>query len=295
MLPTKIAHAIERSDFLLRSGQRMSRSLHKVVLAGGEPTRKIADLLHGTWLGHPLHPLLTDFAIGGWAFGTLCDAIAAYRGGDAAVEAVADRLIAAGTVAAVPTALAGLADYSAIQRDALSIATLHALLNDLNIALYAFSLRDRRRGNRKRAVAFSAVAFGLMGASAWLGGHLIYRQEVGTNRAQSFEGPDDWTPVLDADALGDGEAKRVEVDGKAVLVARQDGAVYAIGAVCSHASGPLDEGDVDGCYVTCPWHHSVFDLRDGRVKHGPATNPQPNFNARIRDGRVEIRLERNRS
>lgn len=64
----------------------------------------------------------------------------------------------------------------------------------------------------------------------------------------------------------------------------------AIDAVCSHAGGPLDEGSFEGCFVQCPWHDSVFDLRDGRVKHGPATIPQPGFAVRERNGQLEVRL-----
>jgi len=61
---------------------------------------------------------------------------------------------------------------------------------------------------------------------------------------------------------------------------------------CSHAGAPLDEEQFyDGC-VECPWHNSVFDLRDGRVIHGPATFPEPTYDARMRDGQVEVRLRR---
>jgi nitrite reductase/ring-hydroxylating ferredoxin subunit len=82
----------------------------------------------------------------------------------------------------------------------------------------------------------------------------------------------------------------VEVEGKHVLLCRENGEVFAIGAVCSHAGGPLDQGKIrDGC-VQCPWHDSVFDLRDGSIVHGPATQPQASFETRVRSGRIEIRL-----
>jgi nitrite reductase/ring-hydroxylating ferredoxin subunit len=51
----------------------------------------------------------------------------------------------------------------------------------------------------------------------------------------------------------------------------------------------LHEGDIDGLGVTCPWHGSRFDLTDGSVRRGPATAPQPTYDARVRDGRIEIR------
>jgi nitrite reductase/ring-hydroxylating ferredoxin subunit len=96
--------------------------------------------------------------------------------------------------------------------------------------------------------------------------------------------------VLHEADLPEGSSKRVEVERKHVLIARDNDQVYAIGAVCSHAGGPLDQGKIrDGC-VQCPWHDSVFALRDGRIVHGPATQPQASFETRVRDGRIEIRL-----
>jgi nitrite reductase/ring-hydroxylating ferredoxin subunit len=75
-----------------------------------------------------------------------------------------------------------------------------------------------------------------------------------------------------------------------VLLYRERGRVSAIGSVCSHAGGPLEEGKAaDGC-VTCPWHDSVFRLEDGSIVHGPATRPQPSFKARVRNGQIELRL-----
>jgi nitrite reductase/ring-hydroxylating ferredoxin subunit len=85
-------------------------------------------------------------------------------------------------------------------------------------------------------------------------------------------------------------AKRVEFDGKPVLVYREGAEVYAIGATCSHAGGPLNEGKFSRGCVECPWHQSVFYLQNGHVKHGPATHPQPGFEARIQNGKVQIRL-----
>ena len=90
--------------------------------------------------------------------------------------------------------------------------------------------------------------------------------------------------------LAEGRGKRVEVEGKHVLLCRENEQIFAIGAICSHAGGPLDQGKIRGGCVQCPWHDSVFDLRDGRIVHGPATQPQPSFETRVRDGRVEIRL-----
>jgi nitrite reductase/ring-hydroxylating ferredoxin subunit len=203
-----------------------------------------------------------------------------------------DRLAEAGTIAAVPTALTGLTDFSTFPEWSATPATIHGAMNIVNIGLYALSVRERRRGNHGRGVAISMVAIGLSCISGWLGGMLVYKDKVGVDHRDRFEGPKNWTPVLDEDELKSKTPKRIEVDGKPVMLYRDGHKVYAIGAKCEHAGGPLNEGDVKNGCVTCPWHHSVFDMRDGRVVHGPATLPQSAFAARLRNGRVELRLVR---
>ena len=281
--------AIAANEGVGKVGTQVSLGIHHAVLAGGEPTRKLADFLHGTWLGHPLHPVLTDFTIGAWTMGTVFDVIGGITG-SRHIERSADQLMIAGVVCAVPTALTGIADYSTFPEHAAKTATWHGILNTVNLGLYALSIRERRRGNRGRGVLFSSIAFGMTFVSAWLGGHMVYKERVGVNNSDSFEGPENWKPVFDASMLAHHQHQKVEVDGKPVLLYRDGNSVYAIGNKCSHAGGPLDEGKFyEGC-VQCPWHDSVFNLKDGSVVHGPATNAQPRFDARIRDGQVEIKL-----
>jgi nitrite reductase/ring-hydroxylating ferredoxin subunit len=64
--------------------------------------------------------------------------------------------------------------------------------------------------------------------------------------------------------------------------------VYALKETCSHAGGPLSEGQLRGDNIECPWHFSQFRLSDGAVRHGPATSRQVAYRARINDGQVEI-------
>lgn len=272
-------------------GTQVSLAIHNAVLDAGEPVRGAVDVLHGTWLGHPLHPVLTDVVIGSWVVGSVYDAVGQLRGSRRA-RRIGDRLAAIGTVAALPTAISGLADFSTFPEPAARPATLHAALNTVCVGMYAESLRLRRRGrrHRRRALTMSWLAQGVMVMSAWLGGALVYKHKVGVDHSEQFEGPQDWTPVLDDAELADGEPRRVDVEGKGVLLYRESGRVYAIGSVCSHAGGPLEEGRVEAACVTCPWHDSVFDLRDGRIVHGPATQPQPVLEARVRGGKIEVRL-----
>lgn len=92
--------------------------------------------------------------------------------------------------------------------------------------------------------------------------------------------------------LEDGKLVGVELESESVVVSRSEafGEVCAIVATCSHLGGPLDEGDRDGDTVVCPWHGSRFDLCRGEVQGGPAVYPQPRYEARVRSGKVEIRI-----
>jgi len=285
----EIEQAIKRIPGLEQAGKQLASSIHSAVLQGGSPTRAIADALHGTWFGHPLHPALTDIPIGAWVLAAGFDVYAGIGGGRQA-EQTADTLIAIGVAAAVPTALAGMADYSAIDQDAVAVGTAHALLNSTGLGLYLLSLWARARDRRGLGVLLSTAALSLVGASAGLGGDMVYRRGVGVNHAPPATAPADWMAVLPLNEIAEYEARRVEIDGMPVLVYRDVEAVYAIGAVCTHAGGPLEQGTIDGACVECPWHQSVFDMRDGHVVHGPATLGQPSYQARIRDGKIEIRL-----
>jgi nitrite reductase/ring-hydroxylating ferredoxin subunit len=85
---------------------------------------------------------------------------------------------------------------------------------------------------------------------------------------------------------------RVDVAGSRLLLTRRGEEIYAIGEVCSHLGGPLAEGKLEGDVIQCPWHGSRFCVRDGSVVDGPATHPQPALEARVKEGRVEVRARK---
>jgi len=100
----------------------------------------------------------------------------------------------------------------------------------------------------------------------------------------------EFAAVLEEAELEAGAMHAVDVDGVRVLVSRsRDGLVCAIANTCTHVGGPLDEGQRDGDVVACPWHGSRFDLCSGEVLRGPAREPQRRFEARLREGKIEVR------
>jgi nitrite reductase/ring-hydroxylating ferredoxin subunit len=96
---------------------------------------------------------------------------------------------------------------------------------------------------------------------------------------------------MESVSLTEGKPAAAEAGGATVMLCRVNGSVHAIGGRCSHAGGPLAEGEFDEANATieCPWHCSVFRLADGSVVHGPATSPQPAYDVRIDNGKVEVR------
>jgi nitrite reductase/ring-hydroxylating ferredoxin subunit/uncharacterized membrane protein len=251
------------------------------------PDGPVKDAISGTWLGHALHPLMTDVVIGPWTSALILDAI----GGEGS-ERAADLLIGVGIAASVPTALTGASDWadSEVGDDsARRVGAVHGVLNTAALGLFGASLAARKGGRRGRGKLLAAAGGALVAASGHLGGHLAYSQGVGVEQTAFDAGPEDWTPTIPAAELAEGDSTCVRVAGTPILLVRQGGTVHAIHNRCSHRGGPLDEGEIsDGC-VTCPWHRSRFRLSDGAVERGPATGPQPPFDVRERDGRLEVR------
>lgn len=260
---------------------RIRETLDPVL--GQDGPRAVRDALDGVWLGHPLHPALVTMPVGCWTAAAVFDLLGEER--------AADLSIGLGLVGAVGAAATGAAQFqdAGIEPKVQRIGALHALLNTGATLLYAGSLLARRNGNRTGGVALSTAGLAVSTASAWLGGELAYDLGIGPNRTAFGRPAAEWTDVAAEADLVEGKPLRVTSGDLPVLLVRDGGEIEAIGAVCSHLGGPLDEGEIaDGC-VTCPWHGSVFRLADGRVVHSPATHPQPLFETRVANGRVEIR------
>ena len=94
--------------------------------------------------------------------------------------------------------------------------------------------------------------------------------------------------------LPDGGKLVGHVAGEAVLLVRRGPDVFAIGAQCTHYSGPLAEGLIVGDTVRCPWHHACFDLRTGEALRAPALSPVDSWVVEQRDGRIFVREKRAR-
>jgi nitrite reductase/ring-hydroxylating ferredoxin subunit/uncharacterized membrane protein len=248
----------------------------------------LKDLLSGTWLGHPLHPVLTDVPIGAWTGAMAFDVFGGGRS-----RGAADSLVGLGVLAALPTAVTGLSELAdTVDREERSMAAAHAVGNVAAVLLYGASFLARKGGNRRTGVALSTAGWAAVLGSGFLGGHLAFRKGLGVDRTVFEPRIAEWTEAIPEDDLPEEKPIRAQVAGTNVLLYRDNGRIYALATRCSHRGGPLHKGRVDDLRVTCPWHLSTFDLRDGSIVRGPAIAPQPAYEVRVADGTIEVRSRR---
>jgi len=273
---------LERTEKLDRFAKPVAAAVGRAV-----KPRAVRNMLSGTYVGHPLHPMLTDLPIGAWSASALLDAV-----GGRSAERAADLLMAAGVLTAVPTAASGLNDWSDTYGADTRVGFVHATVNAAALSLYLASLATRARGKRARGKVVGLTGFATLLAGGYLGGHLSFARGVNVNRTAWQQGPQDWTPVLPDADLSVGQHRLVTAAGAPVLLYRTGSKVWGLANTCSHMGGPLDEGTVaDGC-VTCPWHASIFRFADGAVVRGPASSPQPRYETRVSGDHIEVRAAR---
>lgn len=253
----------------------------------GQPTRKIKDLLNGTWLGHALHPLMTDIPIGSWTSTMLLDCV--WLGNeDEGIARGADVTLAFGLLGAGGAAITGIADWSDLDGTDRRFGFMHGLLNSSVTLMNIASLILRLTGRRRTGIAVSTTGYLVTLFSAYLGGELSFAKGIGVNHNAWEGGSDDFVAVMDAQDLVEGKLTRVDAAGIPAVLYKQGHTIYAIGAVCTHLAGPLDEGTCKNGVVECPWHGSRFRMSDGAVVNGPAAYAQPTFKIRVRKGKIEL-------
>jgi nitrite reductase/ring-hydroxylating ferredoxin subunit/uncharacterized membrane protein len=229
---------------------------------------------------HPIHPMLIPypfvFLTSAWGFG-LAGAIT----GREELKTVARHLVPTGVASGLVAAVPGVIDYfgsvppksSGRQR-----ATQHALLNVTGLTLFTLGwMMSRRRSVLPLVVqGLGTVA---MSVAGWLGGTLVYRNQIGVDhryanagrwQEDSREAAGELALAAAAHGLGVNQMKLVHARGERIAVARTEDGYAAFQDRCTHKGGPLSDGVLICGTVQCPWHGSQFDVRSGEVKCGPA-------------------------
>jgi nitrite reductase/ring-hydroxylating ferredoxin subunit/uncharacterized membrane protein len=276
-----LVQAIESASLVDQPATLVARAVRGVLSPG-----KLKDALSGTWLGHALHPALTDLVIGSFLSASALDLL-----GPEEAAGASERLIMLGIAAYGPTAAAGASDWIDGESDTRvkRVGIVHATGNVTALMLYVASLMTHRRRAHGAGALFSGMGAGVLMIGGFLGGHLSLRRGIGPDQTVFDPGPDDWQSAIDAAQLKPGRPQRVIVGDTPILLLDTGNAILGIHDRCSHRGCSLAEGKVEGHEIVCACHFSRFDLRDGSVVRGPATAPQPAFDIRRQDAMVEVR------
>ena len=274
----------EEQTWVDQVSEKVKSRIDKALENTGDK-QKVADFLNGVWLGHPLHPVLTDIPLGAWATAAVFDVAASLTGRQSKAAMSA---IGLGIAAAVPTAAAGAMDWYHLNGRQQRMGAGHGIMNSAGLLCYILSFTMRMTGlGTGRSWAF--LGLGIAGAASYIGGHLVFVERIGVRRASEEELEQTFLPAGRVTEVEDGGPRRINVDGVPVLVARANGQLYAVADTCTHLACSLAEGTIAGDAVICDCHGSKFSLNDGSVLQGPATAPLATYDVRTQDGRLEVK------
>lgn len=253
---------------------------------------------------HPIHPILVAFPIGLFITSLVFDLIAA-AGNHGSLASAGWYCIVTGLIAGACAAVAGLIDLFGVVPPGSSARTRgykHAILNVIMMVLFiAVAVHRGSPGAMPDGTSLivSAIGVVVLLTSGWLGGTLVYRNQIGVDHRYANAGKfkerrlQRWDEaVCSQDELSDGQMILADVTGTRVVVGRCADGIVAFSDRCTHRGGPLSDGALVGCTVQCPWHGSQFNVHDGRVVNGPAEQGLETFGAEIRDGQVYVHPRR---
>lgn len=253
--------------------------------------------------GHPIHPILIAFPIAFGVAAPVLDLVGVLANWST-VWTTGAYLAAATVICGLIAGAPGLIDYlytvppnsSASKR-----ATWHLCVNLGALALVAsgWAFRDLdtlRPGAGAVVLEFAGLA--LMTAGGWLGGTLVYRNQIGVDHRYAHAGK--WSErevsgpvggtvdVAAADELKVGQMKLLHVNGRRIVLARTAEGHVAFDDHCPHRGGSLADGVLACGTVTCPWHGSQFDVTTGAVSAGPADTAIRTYRVEEANGRVRL-------
>ena len=247
----------------------------------------LRSVLHGTWLGHPLHPLLTDVPVGGLTIALVLDLLGVYDGAN-----VATLLGVAGLILA---ALAGFVDLDETDdAKARQYGGVHASFMLAALVFYLFSLAVRlgyAPGTPVQSTVIAAAGYLFIVLGAYIGGDLVFMFGNMVDRHAWRSGGTKWA-ALDVTEVPERQPTKAKAGGQPLVLVRVGEKIEALHDTCAHAGCSLSEGTIVGDTIRCGCHGSRFKLKDGSVVVGPATYDQPAFEVRRSEGKLEARRVR---
>lgn len=250
---------------------------------------------------HPIHPMLVAFPVGLFVTSFIFDIIGSY-GNHPSLSTAAWYCVIAGLCFSVLAAIPGVIDlFSVVPSDssARTRGYKHAVLNLLAIAVFIAVAVYRRAPDVQAdnvSLVLSGIGVILLGFSGWLGGTLVYRNQIGVDHRYANSGKwktvevarwDD--PVCSESDLKDGQLMLAHIAGTRVAIGRCSEGLVAFSDRCTHKGGPLSDGALIDCTVQCPWHGSQFNVQTGKVVNGPAEDRIETYSVEIEKKQVYVR------
>ncbi len=246
-----------------------------------KPLPLVKDLLNGVWLGHPLHPAITDVPIGAYTVAVVLDL--------SGQRAAATAAIGVGIVFMLLAVLAGYADYIDLEGKTQRFGTVHSSLMLLALVLYLVSFVMRLGAVPSSAeVWLSVIGFLIVVSSAYVGGELVYNLGTQVDRHAWRGGGTKWA-ALDVSEIPADKPVKAKAGAQTLVVVRRGKDLDALHDVCAHQGCSLSDGKIVGDAIECPCHGSRYRLHDGLVVRGPAVFDQPHYEVREAEGKLEVR------
>ena len=255
--------------------------------------------------GHPLHPMLIPFPFAFLTGAVLFD-LAVWALDRASFWTTGGYLAAAGVATGLLAAVPGLVDYLLVvppRSSGKKRATKHMLSNGSALLLFAVAWLVRGDAPLQGSVVLGIEAVGLvlLGIGGWMGGTLVYRNQIAVDHRYAEAGK--WSearvthgenprfvPAGRVNDLRPGQMKLLHVDDRRIVLGRTDKGVVAFADRCTHRGASLADGVLICGVVQCPWHGSQFDTTSGEVKAGPAERPIAAYRVLEVNGELEIDL-----
>ena len=246
----------------------------------------LRSFLHGTWLGHPLHPLLTDVPVGGLTIALVLDLLGYYDGANVATLA--------GFAGLILAAIAGFVDLDETDGKARQYGGVHASLMLVAMVFYGLSIVirfDIAPGTATQATVAAAAGYLFIVMGAYIGGDLVFTLGNMVDRHAWRSGGAKWT-ALDVTEVPERQPLKAKAGAQTLVVVRVGEKIQALHDTCAHAGCSLSDGTLVGDTIQCGCHGSRYKLADGSVVVGPATYDQPSYEVRRTEGKLEVRRVR---
>lgn len=253
--------------------------------------------------GHPLHPILVPFPIA-FFIGTLLFDLLGMVQDDEGFWRTGLYLEIAGIISALLAALPGVVDYLFTvppESSAKKRAMTHGLINISMVIVFSVTYFYRKGNNTSAGVIIGLETVGviLLFIAGWMGGTLVYRNQIGVDlryanagkwKEQSFDKAKGKFEVANKDELQVNQMKLIHVKGKRIVIGRTEKGWVAFDDRCSHKGGSLAGGAMICGTVQCPWHGSQFDVQSGAVKAGPAKEKIHTYTINEEAGKIILKL-----